>query len=108
MLIGKQTNISAEELQSWLQASVKAKSAMTLTLGTTTIAQVGYIVDDDDRIAKDLWNSLEKLYDTSTTQAIINIQQQLEALQIVDGQNWENTRRSSANFSQFLQCTTLQ
>lgn len=43
----------------WLQANVKSKIAITLTLSDKPLAQMSTTKDDDDRTAKDLWTELE-------------------------------------------------
>lgn len=68
---------------------VKAKSSIILTLSSSPLAQLSDIIDDDDRTAKELGDAFVKLYTTSNAQAILNLDQELEALSFEDGKSWE-------------------
>lgn len=51
-----------------LKAMVESKSSIILTLGSSPLAQLNNIIDDDDLTAKELWDALVKLYTTSNAQ----------------------------------------
>ena len=65
---------------------VKAKTAIILSLGTSPLAQLAELIDDDDKTAKQLWDALAKLHTTSNAQLIINLQHELENLSYKDGE----------------------
>jgi len=61
----------------WLEAMIKAKSSIVLSLGSGPLAQLSAIIDDDERTAKELWDGLTRLYTTSNAQAIFNLENEL-------------------------------
>lgn len=71
-----------------MEKMVRAKSAIILTICSSPIVQVSDITDDDGRTDKELWDVLINLYTTSNAQEVINVEQELEALQFEDVQNW--------------------
>jgi len=73
----------------WLQAMIKANTSIILSLGSGPLAQLSNLVDNDDRNAKELWEAIARLYTTSNTQILINLQSELDQLRFKDGENWE-------------------
>lgn len=59
-----------------------------LTLGTSLISKVSDIIDDDENTVQDLWDGIVNLQTNSNAQAIISIEQELEALHFEDFKNW--------------------
>lgn len=90
---------TSAQKRKWLKAMVEAKSSIILTLGSSPLAQLSDIIDDDERTAKELWDAVIKLYTTSNAQAIINLEQELEGLRFDDGQSWE---KHTDNFHNIL------
>jgi len=84
-----QENASASQRNAWKKAMIKAKSSIVLTLDSGPMAQTSSIIDDEDKTAKDLWDSLSALYTTSNEQTVINLMQELENLEYKEDGNWE-------------------
>ena len=78
-----------DKVTEWRQANSKARSSIVMTLDKGPMAQVGHIIDDRSKTAKDLWDALEKLYTTSNTQTIINLNQALNSMRFKDEGDWE-------------------
>jgi len=82
------TTATATTRMNWLKKATRAKSNIILSLGDSALAQTRLFVDGDDKTAKDLWLELERIYATSNQQAIQNIKNTLDALQFLDGNDW--------------------
>lgn len=80
---------SAAQLRRWVEANVRAKGTIILTLADGPLAQVSTIVDDDNKTAKDLWTELDKIYRMSNTQMVINIKRELETMTFEKDEEWE-------------------
>lgn len=75
--------------QNWLEANVKAKSAITLTLADGPLAQVSKLIDDDDKATKELWKELDKVYGMSNTQMVVNIEREIEIMKFDKDEEWD-------------------
>lgn len=72
---------------------VRAKCSIILTFGSYPLLKLVNIIDDDNKTAKDLSYAVVKLYLSSNSQLIINLEQELEALRFDDNGNWETHLR---------------
>ena len=81
--------ITDEQILAWREANSRARTSIILTLREGPMSQVGHIVDNRGKSAKELWDSLATLYTAKNTQAIINVNQQLDNLRFKDDGNWE-------------------
>ena len=68
----------------------KAKSEISFTLADGPMGKVSAIVDDDNRMAMDLWDALDRIYRMSNTQMVINIEKELEKLMVIKDTEWES------------------
>lgn len=73
-----------------IEANVKPKSAITLTLSNGSLSQVIPILDDDYKTARELWSGMDEIYRMSNTQMVINLQRGLEKLNFKKDEEWEN------------------
>lgn len=69
---------------------IKAKSDILLSLGDDASAQSRQIVDDDEATAKNLWKKLQEQYERSNAQAVMNLRNKLEVMQLRDDGDWKN------------------
>lgn len=69
---------SVAQQRHWVEANVKAKSKITLTLAKKPLAQVSAIVDNDKRTFKYLWYEFVKNERLYNTKMAINLQRNLE------------------------------
>lgn len=74
----------------WLEKSTRAKSNIILCLGADALSQTRTFIDDDDRTAKELWEELERIYTTTSAQAIQNLHQRLDALVYDEKKDWND------------------
>jgi len=82
-------DVPAAATRRWEERNARAKSTITLYLGDAPLAQLSEIVDDEESNAKDLWEAVAKLYTSSNSQAVINLQRELESLSLTDTSQWE-------------------
>lgn len=80
-------NTTSTKTRKWLKAMLEAKYSIILTLETRPLAQLSDIIDDDDRTARELWDSIVKLCTISSEQEIINLEQQLKGISFEGGNN---------------------
>lgn len=82
-----------------IEANVKTKSAFTLTLADGTLAQGSTLMDDDNCTAKVLWMNFNKIFRTSITQVVINIEREVETMTI---DNDEESEKHVEKFHQLI------
>ena len=75
-------------MRTWKKLSTKAKSHLVLSLRPNAISQTRRIIDDDDKSAKDLWDELNRIYTTTSGQAVQNLRQKLDSLVFEDNKSW--------------------
>lgn len=75
---------SAAVKKRWMQAMIKAKTSVILSLGSGPLVQLSNLIDDDDRTAKELLEAIARLYTTSNTQVVLNLQSELNQLRFKD------------------------
>lgn len=63
---------------------VEAKSSIILTSGNSPLDQLRKVLDDDERSATELWDSVVKLYTTFNPQEIFNLEQEQENSHLED------------------------
>ncbi len=51
-----------------------------LALGPSAKSKTSEIIDDDSKTAKELWDELARLHKMTSTQAILNLKQQIDSL----------------------------
>lgn len=67
----------------WLWGNVKAKSAITLVLADFPLHQISTFVDDDHYTSNTLRMEPEKVYRTSSTKIVTNIEVEIETMTFV-------------------------
>jgi len=68
----------------WLEAMIKAKSSIVLSLGSGPLAQLSAIIDDDERTAKELWDGLHQMLRPFST-----LRMNFESLRFDENGSWE-------------------
>ena len=91
------TGLSAEPegvtksvIRTWKRLSTEAKSHLVLSLGPDAISQTRRIIDDDEKSAKDLWDELNRIYTTTSGQAVQNLRQKLDSLVYDENKSWND------------------
>ncbi len=70
----------SDKKQNRVEKSTKAKSDIVLGLGPSATSKTSEVIDDDSKTAEELWDELAHLHTMTSTQTILNLNQQLGSL----------------------------
>ena len=82
--------VSQSTLRNWTKLSTQAKSNIVLSLGSDAFSQTRKIIDDDEQSAKHLWDELNRIYTTTSGQAVQNLRQKLDSIVFDESKDWNS------------------
>lgn len=79
----------AAQHRRWLEDNVKQNNAVNTTLSNGPLSQMSTIIDDDDRITKDLWTQFDNVCLMYNKEMVINLEGEPETMQFKKKEVWE-------------------
>lgn len=90
MLQESPENATQSQITRWNKLSIRAKSAIILTLGAGPIAPTSSMIEGNVMSAKYFWDALRRFYKASKEQSVISLYQEIEGLTFNKEPSWED------------------